>query len=587
MVTNIKDRLIKFFLIGFGAISFVIIPGTRVFKAQSQKNTNHPEFVEGRVVAKFRRPEKIDAVLSKHGAKIEKEIADTGVFVLRLPNGAATDSVTLAMKNHPDVEFAELDRFVNPARLPNDPYFPTEWHLSKIAAPDAWDVTTGNSGLIVAVLDTGVDSNHPDLAPHMIPGWNTYDNNSNTADVYGHGTAVAGTIAATTDNYDGVSSLVWNCLIMPIRISDPSGWATYTDAAEGLTWAADHGARVANISYEMSTSSAVASAAQYFQNRGGVVTISAGNSAAYLSNSDNPYVLTVSATDPSDNLASWSNQGTLIDVSAPGVDIYTTFAGGGYGPISGTSFSAPITAGVAALVLSANPGLSGSQAQSVIKRTADDLGTSGWDAAYGYGRLNAAAAVTDALGGGSSADTTPPTAAFVSPKGGATLAGTVSADVNANDNNAVASVTLKLDGSPVGVDTLAPYGFVFSTTGFSNGTHTLTAVAVDAAGNEATASVSVSISNVKDSTPPVPQFTSPKNGASVNGNITVSANATDNIGVVKVEMYVDGNLKAVSNSASASTRWNTKQAGSGSHLLTAKAYDAAGNVGTVSITVYK
>src|SRR6185436_14722604 len=163
----------------------------------------------------------------------------------------AAEAVANAMAHHPDVEFAELDRFVNPSRFPNDPYFATEWHLNKIAAPSAWDVTIGNSGLIVAVLDTGVDSNHPDLAPHMIPGWNTYDNNSNTADVYGHGTAVAGTIAATTDNYDGVSSLVWNCLIMPIRISDPSGWATYTDAAEGLTWAADHGARVANISYEM------------------------------------------------------------------------------------------------------------------------------------------------------------------------------------------------------------------------------------------------------------------------------------------------------------------------------------------------
>jgi subtilisin family serine protease len=123
--------------------------------------------------------------MAKFGASIEKEIGDSGVMVLRLPNGTAAEAVANAMAHHPDVEFAELDRFVNPSRFPNDPYFATEWHLNKIAAPSAWDVTIGNSGLIVAVLDTGVDSNHPDLAPHMIPGWNTYDNNSNSADVYG------------------------------------------------------------------------------------------------------------------------------------------------------------------------------------------------------------------------------------------------------------------------------------------------------------------------------------------------------------------------------------------------------------------
>jgi subtilisin family serine protease len=235
-----------------------------------------------------------------------------------------------------------------------------------------------------------------------------------------------------------------------------------------------------NISYEMSASSTVASAAQYFQNRGGVVTIAAGNSAAYLSISDNPYVLTVSATDDQDNLASWSNMGTIVDVSAPGVNIYTTFAGGGYGPVSGTSFAAPVTAGVAALVLATNPSLSGAQAQSIVKKAVDDLGTPGWDGQYGYGRVNAAAAVAAAMNG-NVADNIPPSVGFVSPKNGGTVAATTSVEVSAADNNAVASVTLKVDGFRSRTDTFAPYTFALNTMGLPNGTHTLTAVASDAA----------------------------------------------------------------------------------------------------------
>jgi len=269
--------------------------------------------------------------------------------------------------------------------------------LPKIAAPEAWETTAGSSSVIVAILDTGVDGTHPDLVAHLVPGWNTYDNNSNTGDVFGHGTEVAGTAVAAGNNGVGVASVAFNCSLMPIRVSDLSGLGYASTIASGLTWAADHGARVANISFEVTGISTVSSAAQYFNSKGGVVTVSAGNDGTVLTIPDDPNVLTVSATDSNDALASWSNTGTPIDLAAPGVDIFTTTAGGGYGSVSGTSFSAPTVAGVAALVISANPSLSSAQVQQVLKQSADDLGAAGWDPLYGWGRVNAQKAVSMAV----------------------------------------------------------------------------------------------------------------------------------------------------------------------------------------------
>src|SRR5262249_836915 len=159
---------------------------------------------------------------------------------------------------------------------------------------------------------------------------------------------------------------------------------TYTTVANGLTWAADHGARVANLSYMMTNVATVTTAAKYFQSKGGVVTMSAGNYSTFDPTADNPYVLTVSATDPNDNITGYSNTGHNSDLAAPGDSILTTALGGGYIAFSGTSFSAPVTAGVAALVMSVNPNLSGSQVQDVLKKSADDFGAPGWDPSYGW-----------------------------------------------------------------------------------------------------------------------------------------------------------------------------------------------------------
>jgi subtilisin family serine protease len=183
-----------------------------------------------------------------------------------------------ALAKNPHVKFAELDEAMRPELIPNDPYYGNAWHLPRIDAPSAWDASTG-LGVTVAILDTGVDATHPDLIAALVPGWNTYDNNSNSSDVHGHGTAVAGTAAASGANAAGVAGVAWRARIMPVRVTDTAGYAYVSTLSSGITWAADHGARVANASFSVAAgSSTIATAAQYMRSKGGVVVVAAGNS---------------------------------------------------------------------------------------------------------------------------------------------------------------------------------------------------------------------------------------------------------------------------------------------------------------------
>lgn len=593
MKRNIKGSVAGCLLVLLTIGVLVFHSNTSQAYSPKKKHQTSGPFVPGRVLVQF-RPETLSLrsvdVIAEEGASDAGEIAGTGVHIVELPAGTAEQDFLEAFQSRPEVEFAELDRIVPPAGMvPNDPWYPNEWHLSSISAPDAWSTTTGSPSVSIAILDTGVDGTHPDLAQNMVPGWNIYNNNSDTSDVFGHGTAVAGTVAALSNNGSGVASIAWGCRLMPVRISDLNGNATYSAAASGLTWAADHGARVANISYIMTDSSTVTSAARYFQSKGGVVTISAGNYSTFDPSTDNPYVLTVSGITGSNVIWANSNTGNNIDLCAP-YYVYTTIAGARYSGMVGTSFSAPIVAGVAALVISVNPSLTASQIQDILKQSADDLGPVGFDSTYGWGRVNAARAVS--LAGGSPpppVDTTPPTVSISSPTTGTTVSSTVSVQVAASDNVGVATVTLSVDGVLLASDTAAPYAFSWNTTTASNGSHTLTAQATDAAGNNASTSTVVNVSNASpDSTPPTVSITAPSNGVVVSGSVSVMVNATDNVGVVKVDLYVDGALVSTSTSSPFTNRWNSRKAASGAHTLLCKAYDAAGNIGvSATVTVYK
>ncbi|MEJ2645619.1 MAG: S8 family serine peptidase [Gammaproteobacteria bacterium] len=533
-------------------------------------------------------PAAFQGQLSRLGAKAVGSVVHGRVKIVSVPANAE-DAVASALRHSGLVRFVEQDRSLPPtSTTADDPYYGKEWHLATIGAPTAWDNARG-AGITVAVLDTGVDGTHPDLQGQLVPGWNIYDNNSNTADVYGHGTEVAGVVAALSNNALGVTSVAWNAKIMPVRISQPDGMAYLSDIASGLTWAADHGARVANISYAVSGSATVQQAADYMRSKGGVVVVAAGNSGGLVSTAPSNSMLSVSATTSSDTLASWSSYGNYVDLSAPGVGIWSTTNGGGYAAVSGTSFSSPITAGVAALVLSVNPALTPTQVDDILTSTAVDLGTPGYDEYFGYGRVDAAAAVAAALN--TQTDTTAPTASITSPGGGATVSGTVTVDVNATDNTGVTKVELYVDGQLVGTDLSAPYTFSWDTTGHADGSATLTAYAYDAAGNKGSAApVAVTVSNnttstVSDTQPPTVVITSPANGSQVSGTVKIDVSAQDNQAVSQVECLVDGAVLGVSTSSPLQCNWNTRKVAAGTHTISAQAVDAAGNQASTSIQV--
>ncbi len=433
-------------------------------------------------------------------------------------NDTAEEVVTRILGKKKDViEYAEVDALVGPTLIPNDPYFASSWHHQKIQTPIAWDTVLGEN-IKVAVLDSGV-SLHPDLLLTN-DGWNFFDNNNNTADVYGHGTLVAGSIGAMINNGIGVTGVSPKVQIMPVRVTDVSGYGYTSTISQGITYAADHGARVANASFGGACASAsIQNAATYMRSKGGIVTISAGNTGTDDGTVANGSLICVSATDQNDAKASWSSFGAYVDVAAPGTSIYTTNKSGGYSTVQGTSFSAPITGAVYALLFSANPALTSAQADSIIFSTADDLGTAGWDMNYGYGRVNATKAVTAALATVGTQDTTKPlvpanlrTTSMTS--NSATLAWNAS-----TDNVGVTGYTVYKNGTKV--TTVA--GTSYTNSGLTpETTYAYTVSASDAAGNESAQSTSVSV------TTPVSEFsiasfsvpTKTKNSATVAVTLT-------------------------------------------------------------------
>jgi hypothetical protein len=546
----------------------------------------------------------LDKILGEHGGRRAQRINQINTYIVELPEGTDEAAVAKALKGHPHIKFAELDQAVEPNLMVNDQYFPNEWHLTKIGAPTAWSAATG-SGVIIAILDSGVDSTHPDLIPNLVPGWNFSDNNSNTSDVSGHGTAVAGIASAMGNNAVGVAGVSFTSKIMPLRITDASGYAWWSLVAQGITYAADHGARVANVSYEGACcSSTIISAAQYLRSKGGVLTASAGNDGTLMTYTPSDFVTTVSATDSSDAFASFSASGNYIDVAAPGVGIWTTTKGGGYAALSGTSGSAPLTAGVYALMIAANPKLAPSTLDSILFKTAVPLGSSIY---YGSGRVNASAAVAQAQQTTAS-DTTPPTVSIGAPGASAKVSGLVPVSVSATDNVGVTRVDLLVNGTVYASDTTAPFGFSWDTTNLPDGSVTLQAKAYDAGGNLGTSS-SVSVTVANNTVPPTVTISNPASGAVVSGSVAISVSATDPDKVSQISLTIDGKQVALSYGPTLSYTWSVSTTSSGtatsakgkgkakqqqntttipsgtSHTITATALDPAGNKGTASVTV--
>ena len=329
--------------------------------------------------------------------------------------------------------------------IPNDLLYRIgwQWNLDKIRSPAAWDITTGRSDVVIAVLGTGVDKDHVDFAGKLVPGYNTVSNSTFTDDTnqgFGSGTVLAGIAAAATNNSIGIAGISWNSMIMPLTVCSTT-MCEASDLAEGIRWAADNGADVIVTRGWESTnpSSDVESAVNYASGLGVLIVSGSGDVCAGCNIINYPArysnVIAVGRTDQSDIVDPQSGRGPGLDITAPGTSVYSTKNFGDYIQASGTPAAAAHVSGALALLLS--KGVTPANAVQALYNGAVDLGPAGRDDTYGWGRLDACGALNVAgftcpvTGGG---DTLPPTVNITNPTNGQIISGTVNVNVNATDN---------------------------------------------------------------------------------------------------------------------------------------------------------
>jgi subtilisin family serine protease len=326
-------------------------------------------------------------------------------FYLRLPPGLSVIQCVAQLQHHPLLEYVEPDGVgTGGATIPNDPNFSSQWHhkngarpSAAIQTPAAWDITRGATNIIVAVLDTGLAASQPEFTNRVMHGYNFVTPGTNTADDNGHGTAVAGTLAANANNGVLVAGVDWRCRLLPVKVMDQDNSGYYSWWAQGVDFAASNGARVINLSAGGDTTDTTLRRAITNAIARGVVfvTITHNNGANVITFPGNlTNCITVGATDALDRRCGFSDYGPQIDLVAPGTNIYTVSRSGTLEYWRGTSFSAPMAAGVCSLLASVRTNLTHEQARLLLCAGAEDrvgeaTDTPGFDQYYGWGRLNA------------------------------------------------------------------------------------------------------------------------------------------------------------------------------------------------------
>lgn len=397
------------------------------------------EFVPGEVVVKFKKgilKEIITNLISNFGTSILYESPLAGFLRLKIPVNKNVYEMVEKFRKNPFVEYAEPNYIARITMTPNDPYYRFQWHLDNpayggINMEEAWEITKGNPSVIVAVLDTGVAYEDytqtvfgrtrryyraPDLAnTKFVAGYDFINNDNHPNDDNGHGTHVTGTIAQSTNNGIGVAGIAPNCSIMPIKVLSSSGSGPYSAISDGIRWAADNGAKVINLSLGGSQPSiTLENALSYAYGKGVTIVCAAGNEgqptllypAAY-----DAYCIAVGAIRYDEIRAYYSNYSNSLDLVAPGGDLNVDQNGDGYGDgvlqqtfsgsynnwgywfYQGTSMATPHVSGVAALLISAGVATTPDLIRHVLQSTAKDLGPPGFDPEYGWGRVDALAAL--------------------------------------------------------------------------------------------------------------------------------------------------------------------------------------------------
>jgi len=321
-------------------------------------------------------------------------------YRLELPANADVAAAARQIAADADVLYAQPNYWRRAHRSVNDPLSPFQYALNRIDAAGAWSVTTGSSTVKIAILDTGVAADHPDLQGRVLQGYDFVNNVADASDDEGHGTHTAGIAAAAGDNGEGIAGMCWQCQILPVKVLNEQGEGLDEWIARGVRYAVDNGARILNLSLGGPEDNPILhEAIKYAASKNALIVTTAGNMADLGNPVQYPAAydeaLAVGATDEHDRRAFFSGVQPYVDVSAPGWNIPSTFDPGGlrYVAFSGTSEAAPHVAGLAGLLLSINPDLDAQTLRRIILETADDLGPPGHDWEYGAGRINAGRAV--------------------------------------------------------------------------------------------------------------------------------------------------------------------------------------------------
>ncbi len=402
-----------------------------------------PAYVENEIIVKF-KPGVAAGVINelnlRHGVT-EKYESPYGKFkVLKIPKGKTVPEMVEIYTKNPNIEYAEPNSIARAFMTPTDPLYPYQWHFDNVTyggihMEAAWDISTGDPSVVVAVLDTGVAyedykgfEKAPDLATTaFVPGYDFINNDSHPNDDKGHGTHVTGTVAQSTNNSLGVAGIAFNTTIMPVKVLNKQGSGTAQSVADGVYFAANNGADIINLSLGWPVEDGVAydpgatvrDAIAYAYNAGVTIVAASGNdnepAVAYPAAYDD-YVIAVGGTRYDEAIAYYSNTGSSLDLVAPGGDVTVDQNEDEYGDgvlqetlgkacdapqyafvycfFQGTSMSSPHVSGVAALLLAQDSNRTPDDIRNILQSTAEDKGSSGWDQYYGYGIVDAYTALT-------------------------------------------------------------------------------------------------------------------------------------------------------------------------------------------------
>ena len=332
----------------------------------------------------------------------EFSVAGMSFAVIKLGGGTVEEAVSL-LEETPGIDYAHPNHIYRTTLAPDDPYYESRQYChQRMDSQGAWDVTTGSPGVVVAIVDTGVNGTHQEFSGRMVAGYDYINNRplmgTEDSDGAGHGTHVAGIVAATGNNGIGVAGLDWQCGIMPVKVLSDEGYGSDVGVAQGIQFAVDNGADIINMSLGgPGYAQVMQDAINHANDNGVLVVVSMGNDAMKLPSYPAACqgVIAVGSTDGNDLVSGFSTRGNHISVSAPGCSIFSTYIGGSssYRTLSGTSMSSPQVSGLASLLMGLNPGWAPSRVRSVIENTADDIDQPGFDINSGYGRINCASAV--------------------------------------------------------------------------------------------------------------------------------------------------------------------------------------------------